>query len=797
VSLFETIRGTIQNLFQISGTDGPQLKGAIGGGGDPILEARDATDVGYIIVRGDDPLIADDLVNKRYGDANYLGGGSVDTANTNWVAKDGSDITGTANRQDLPWLTIAPALAAAAAGDIVRVRSGTYTPAAGFTVPAGVALIGDDFLTTIIDGSALAAHVITLSTLGNSYLQNFRIDVPTAAGFAGITHSAFTASIYDLDLRGDGTTGVGDGIYKTGTGKIVGSNIRCDLGGLGAVCRVDSGTLALDAVHVPPATGAIADVILVEGTGRFQGQGINVGNPLVTDCLHVAGAGVALIYSPNWANATIGAHIAADGVTVTVIGGKIDPGVASILIDQALTGAGTTITVSGTTVQPLFSFPAAAITGMKLNATFHQEETATRDAESRAVGADFVTGFPELGSGISAGEGSAFSDGIKVVSTDGTETMVGSVVTGGTQTDVTAEAQSRSASALTFQGTGVGNAIYLATSRTDGTGTALKHWGALINQLVAGVDGSYVVEIWDGAAWVAVGVQATSQVETYRYSNALFLRAASNEFLQYGIDTDTTWGLATVDEAGTVIGPHYYVRWRIDTLVTTLPTFELAWLTPSFANFNNLGRRRALGLALWRKALIIGGNVFGESGGVVSGNHPIGTGGVPTGWTQNAPNSELDNSGNAIYTQLILPQGICTAFPLQLTVVYSTDGGQPVTLAPTGILSVFPAEVQGVEVADPAGGLVPTPRILANTEDLAGGGAKAGQVAGPTALTALTTTDNKALSTNFGDFDINGYYEGDLILIRFEMDNDGTPNQDITVWSIILNGVVFSDGGTL
>jgi len=131
---------------------------------------------------------------------------------------------------------------------------------------------------------------------------------------------------------------------------------------------------------------------------------------------------------------------------------------------------------------------------------------------------------------------------------------------------------------------------------------------------------------------------------------------------------------------------------------------------------------------------------------------------------------------------------------LNITVVYSVDGGQPITSAPTGIVSVLPVEVTGVNVANPAGGLVPIPRILANTETLT---AKAGTAAGPTALTDTTTTDNRALSTDFGPFDINGYYEGDLIFIRFELEDDGSPNQDLTVWTLILNGVVFSDGGTL
>jgi len=395
------------------------------------------------------------------------------------------------------------------------------------------------------------------------------------------------------------------------------------------------------------------------------------------------------------------------------------------------------------------------------------------------------------------GEGAAYSDGIKVVTTNGTETFTGSVmdVLSGNQTDTTAAAKSRSGSLVEFQGTGVNNAIYLASSRTTPALVALKHWGVAVEQVIAGVGGSYVVEIWNGSAWVEVGAQATSSLETHRYGNSLFLRAGSSEILQYGIDTDTTWGLMTIDGAGTAIGAHYWVRWRIDSVVTTLPTFERTWLTPSYATLNNLGRRRALGLALWRKTLIIGGNVFGESGGVQAANVAVGTGGLPTGWNQNAPNSRMNTTADAIYTQLVIPEGICTAFPLSITAVYSTVGGQPVTTSPTGRISVLPVEVQGVLVADPAGGLTPIPRILANTETLTGKAALEGN--GTVDLTDLATTDNRALSTDFGTYDISDYYENDLVFIRFELVDDGTPNQDVIVWTIILSGVVFSDGGVL
>ncbi|NRA02897.1 MAG: hypothetical protein HRU00_09880 [Myxococcales bacterium] len=718
--------------------------------------------------------------------------GAITTTSINWVDKAGDDGTATADRFDLPWLTIGAALAASASGDTVSVRPGNYVES-GVTIPAGVSLIGEGgFRVTTVGEAAAVSHVITISD--GSYMRGFAVTVPTTASLAGVAHSAGTGTVYDLDFRGDGLTGSGDGIVKTGTGKLIGGNIRCSLGGMANLLRVSAGVLALDDVHVPQSAGTIENVTLTEGGGRFQGQAHNVGNSNVVDCIHVSGTSTCIIYSPNWFNVPNGGHLAADGVTVTIVGGRVDATIASLLIDPALTGAGTTLVVSGATVQPLFSFPSAAIGTMQLNATFHQELTDVRDAESRVVGSDMVTGFPELGSALLVGEGSSYSDGIKVITTDGTETMVGSVVTGGSQVDETAAAQSRSGSTLTFQGTGVGNAIYLASSRETTAGAALKHWGAKIAQVAAGVGGSYVVEIWDGSAWAGVGVQASSEVETYRYSSDVFLRASSSEFLQYGIDTETTWGLATADGAGVAIGASYWVRWRIASTVTTLPTFETAWLAPSHVQLNELGRRRALGLALWRQTLIIGGNVYGESGGVQSANILVGSGGLPTEWTQNAPNSRLNTTGDAIYTQLVLPEGLCTAFALKITPVYSVEGSQPITTAPTGIVSVLPIQVQGVNVADPSGGLVPVPRTLANTDTLT---ANAGQAVGPTALTDTATADNRALSTAFSPFEIDGLYGGDLVMIRFELADDGSPNQDLTMWTLILEGVAFSDGGVL
>ncbi len=52
------------------GKGGPRVKDSSG-----ILQGRNAADVAFVKIQADDPTVDDDLVTKRFGDANYGGGG--------------------------------------------------------------------------------------------------------------------------------------------------------------------------------------------------------------------------------------------------------------------------------------------------------------------------------------------------------------------------------------------------------------------------------------------------------------------------------------------------------------------------------------------------------------------------------------------------------------------------------------------------------------------------------------------------------------------------------------------------
>ncbi len=707
------------------------------------------------------------------------GGGltSIDTQNTVWVdGTNGNDGTGTSGRQDLPFATVAAALLAASAGDVVLIRPGTYGEA-GLAIPPNVTVRGYGWKSTRVGAPAAASNTFTLSAFGGA-IHDLDIICPVGAGFAGLVHSGGTANATGLNFTGDGLAGAGDGIYKTGTGKLIGGSLRFETGGLNAGLRVDAGVLALDDVHFPQAAGSIGAAVLAEGTGTFQCQGFNCGNSNVVDAIQLAGTATCRVYSPNIFNVSNAVHITADGPTLTLVSGNVSASLRTVWVDPLLTGTGTTVRALSTVIDPLFDFPPAAAPNTDFVLAFNQKETLTRDSRQRLIGADMALGFPELGSAFSVGKGAPYSDGIQVVTTDGTETMVGSVVAGGNQTDVTAAAQSRSASTYSFQGTAVNNAIYFGSLRRDGSSVPLKHWGHVISQVAAGVGGSYVFEIWDGAAWAAVGVMAVSTDEEYRYADAVFLRASSEEELFFGIVASTTWAQATVNG---VAG--YYIRARVATTLTTAPTFERCKFSESSTAFNKTGQRSARGLAQWK--LVFSAVGFRWSGtGTSTGAIPMGTGAVA--WGHELEQGKLNSNGDDAYIVLALPQGICTAHPVRVRLIYSY---QVFDALPTLGIDLKICEVAGSQVADPAGGIAPivrTPAATAATDATPGTN---------DSFTGLSVPINTLARYESIPFDVSGFYEDDIAAIRVTLVADGGgTGTDVLLLGVELEGLKFTDG---
>ena len=714
------------------------------------------------------------------------GGGlsTVDTGNTLWVdAVFGNDVTALVDRQDLPWVTILSALAAATSGDVVMVRPGTYVESA-LTVPSGVALVSaGGWRVTTINGAAATGTRVTLSS--GSMLNGFAVEIPTNAGGYVIEYAGATgvASVNFVLFNGQAGA-AGGGLANTGAGKVIALEVRYGTGDCDAIIEVTAGVLAVEGVHVPGTAGAVNAGVRNTG-GRFQGVDVNMGAPTVVNGIE-CNAGTTLVFGPNLVNVDNGLRITGNTPTVELYGGKIEGSALSVLIDPALTLATASIKITSQ-MEPLFSFPPVAAAA-DFATSFIQSNSATRDAAQRLLGVNLELGFPERGSAFRAGKGGAYSDGYAVQ----TSTGATAGTDGGSITDITSNASTKSGSTFQFPTAVANDVIMWCSQRLDPTSSSLKHFSIEMKQGTAGVGGAYIWEIWDGAAWVEVGVQAVEGTLNYRYSNAVFIRA-NDEQIRLGIFDNTTWATKTI---GAFTG--YWARVRVVAAPTTAPIFEQLKITPSNTFISPVGIRTAHGLALWRRTLLATGNIFGESGGVVNSSVPVGSGGLPTGWNHVGKNNRLNGNGDALYIQFSLPAGICTAYPLRFELLWTADGSQPITTAPSVIMSVLPQEVSGVLVADPAGGVTPVKRDYTNTDTLT---ANAGQTQThsllPFGAVLPATYDNQIHCTIFDDYTISSYYAQDIIIVRCELDSDGLPNQDVVVWAINIEGVSYTDGREL
>jgi len=88
----------------------------------------------------------------------------------------GRDSTAKGGDATRPFATIAAAIAAAASGDLILIRPGTYTLTAGFTIPAGVSIRGASTLSVKLQMAASADT--TLITMGeNSRIEDMTVEL--------------------------------------------------------------------------------------------------------------------------------------------------------------------------------------------------------------------------------------------------------------------------------------------------------------------------------------------------------------------------------------------------------------------------------------------------------------------------------------------------------------------------------------------------------------------------------------------------------------------------------------------
>lgn len=670
--------------------------------------------------------------------------------------------------------TITLALAAAVAGDVVELGPGTY--AESVTIPAGVQLVGHDG----VDGAATVSGALatgTRITLSNgATLGEVRVTMPTDATPAIASPVTTSALVRRVEFTGAGAAGIG--FRQTGAGATFLDRVTYLSGICDTFIDVTAGTVQANEVFV--FSGTLTNIARVVG-GTFNFVNFSIASIVVaTDGIEVGAAGNVTGQTGRLLSGVVNAlHVTSDTAMIVLAQFELEAGTADILGDPGVTAAGLRLSGGGLSVDRIDVEGAWRASAGWLISYFDEKEG---DSAFRTE-AELSVGAAERPAESSFGEGDSYTEGMVVITTDGT---AGAVSDGGNLTDVSAAAASASASTFTFQGLTAGHAIMFGSRREDAS-SVLKHWGYKLLQTTAAVEvtpHSFVIENWDGAAWVSMGFFATHETLFHRYANEVFIRGNDSEHVRYGVDDDTTW--ATKPISGDTL---FWSRIRIATTVTTAPVFQQSKLSTSRFEVNGDGTNTYHGLSRFRNTLVNAGNVFGETGGVVDFNVTLGSGGLPTGWAHPIKNSNLNQNADAIYFQFTLPRGIDTGFPLTFRVFYlpTTPGLADVDL----ILSALPVEVVGTLEADPAGGITPVPRTIANTATLT--------AAAATAVTQVidSTVGTKIQSVDFGPYDIDTFYEGDIVFARLELDDDGVGNADIGITAVEVSGVKWTNGERL
>ncbi len=174
-------------------------------------------------------------------------------------------------------------------------------------------------------------------------------------------------------------------------------------------------------------------------------------------------------------------------------------------------------------------------------------------------------GIPEKGFEAVFGEGDSYTRGMLVYTED----------TSGVFTNVSTAAASASASTFTFTGTAANNSIYIASSLSS-LSDKLMHYGIKTNVNTAADfgTGNIIAEFYNGSSWKEFTIGETeSSGEYFPHANNIF-QHTGNHHVRYNVRIGATTFNWTKNDPMLLGTDYYWIRFRIETAITTSPIFE-------------------------------------------------------------------------------------------------------------------------------------------------------------------------------------------------------------------------------
>ena len=707
-----------------------------------------------------------------------------------WVSPGGDDTYGDGTYY-APYKTIAYALTKATPVGVtsrwlVNLGPGIYTESP-FTIPNYVDLRATSAYTTRITASDPNSDFITL--LGNCGFGGFAI--------TGVTNAAaLLMATPNLAAVGEGFTIYNclNGIKCTAGIISINNLTTVPVGTMDELLCAEGGSIIVMGLIVGGGS-TIAKVAHADGVGsRIEMSNINIEPGCTLTCFACSeNDGIIDIYSgrvDSGTNLLYGKSGIVRGIGLTLGGGtnaiRVDTGTVFLSASSvsatipvhfradSLTGKVRLSSVQMDTRKLIF--PAGYQNGLAL---VQNEEVGV--VGSTILG-DLSVGAPFLGTRSIFGEGRDYTIGMNVYTTDGTASPSSD---GGNLTNISTIAADPEGATFTFQGSTAGHSILIA-SAVPTADDVVKHWGITSWQTTAAVEvtpKSFLFEIWDGSAWTLINTMSKEQSRTRRYGNSLFIRNSLRESIRYGVMSNTTWAKKSIDGKNL-----YWSRIRIKNDLTTAPVFQQFKLSSSRAELKSYGTHTFHGLCRFRRELLGTGSTSSVSGGGADSFVPVGNGGAPTGWDHLMKDSRLHLPGDAVYYQFSLSRGIDTSLPLQAVVKYKPVESGASTDA-TFTVSALSMMIQGVKIADPAGGPDPVSRSLVNTE------AVTSKPAYSEAVVTPVVDNTKIQRIESGNFYVSDYYEGDTLIVRVEMTDPGDAGKKIDLMSVDVEAFFWAHGG--
>lgn len=219
---------------------------------------------------------------------------------------------------------------------------------------------------------------------------------------------------------------------------------------------------------------------------------------------------------------------------------------------------------------------ASFIDALPIHGYFYSDVEGVTDSKFTILD-ELSVGIHGNGRESHLGEGDSSNGGMFVY----TETDVGVF------TSETAAARSGVSSTFTFTGTAANHAIYVSTATPKaGAGTPLTWSGLRIDVTTAASGGEIVAEYWNGSAWTEFNHMSTETTGEYLpYAKEVFQRTGS-EHIRFDKTIADDW--ATNDPVSLGLNL-YWVRFRIDSALTTAPVFEQWKVVPNTTAINEDG----------------------------------------------------------------------------------------------------------------------------------------------------------------------------------------------------------------